>query len=369
MSEVLIVAGEASGDRIAALVARALGEDGVRCVGIGGAACRAAGVETVADIREIAAMGAGDVLARASGIVSAVARLVREVRRAPPRAALLVDYTELNQRVGRALRARGTRVLWCVAPQVWAWRRGRLASLHASMDRLAVILPFEEALWRSAGYDAVYVGHPAVPVGPIRDPPNEIAVLPGSRSGEIARLAEPLVSAAAALLRDGSVEAATLVLAPNAPAAASAHATRLARAAGLGVVGASPEHGAGPLLARYRATLCASGTASLEAALVGAAPVVTYRLDALGYALARRLVRTPHIALPNVLLSRRAVPELVQHEVTPERVAGAAREVLAARDVALRNAAELRAILAPKAEQSFGRRVASLLLPWLDRDA
>jgi lipid-A-disaccharide synthase len=364
--EVLVVAGETSGDRIAALVARALADEGVRCAGIGGAACRAAGVRTFADVGGLSAMGVGDVMRRASGLATALGRLAKHVRRARPRAALLVDYTELNQRLGRVLRARGTRVLWCVAPQVWAWRRGRLADLHASMDRLAVILPFEEALWRGAGYDATYVGHPAVPAPPIGEARNELAVLPGSRPAEVARLAGPLVDAARTLVRDGSVAAATLVLAPNVADAMAELASRRARAAGLGVVRATPELGAGPLLAGFRASLCASGTASLEAALVGASPVVTYRLDALAYALARRLVRTPHIALPNVILGRRAVPELIQDDVTPERIAEAARVVLARRDLALGLADELSAALSPPSGGTFGSRVASLLLPWLD---
>jgi lipid-A-disaccharide synthase len=365
---VLVVAGEASGDRIAALVAGALAGEGVRCWGVAGAASRASGVEAVADAESLSAMGLADVASRLPGLAVALGRLAARVRRAPPRAALLVNFTELNQRLGRALRARGTRVLWCVAPQVWAWRRGRLASLRDACDRLAVILPFEAPLWRAAGYDAVYVGHPSAEASSpasSSDAALSLAVLPGSRRGEVARLAAPLTAAAASLVAAGAAPSARVILAPGLEAAARALVERLAREAGLPVVQADPERGAASLLPGFAASLCASGTASLEAALAGAAPVVAYRLDPLAYALARRLVRTPHIALPNVLLGRRAFPELLQGDVTPARLAGAARGLLARRDESLRLAAELRAVLAPPSPAPFGRRVADLLLPWL----
>jgi lipid-A-disaccharide synthase len=371
--EVLVVAGEPSGDRIAALVVRALAAHGIGAFGIAGPAARAAGVEIVADATSLAAMGLADVAARLPDLAGSVARLFARVRRDPPRAALLVNFTELNQRLGRLLRARGTRVLWCVAPQVWAWRPGRIAALHDAVDRLAVILPFEEALWQRAGYDARYVGHPSLDL-PARDRAalradlaidahaRAVAVLPGSRAGEVLRLARPLAEAAALLAKEGA--AARMILAPGLDPRARAAAIAAARAADLTVIEGDPDHGAAPLLGAFDVALCASGTASLEAALAAAAPVVAYRLDPLAFALARRLVRTPHIALPNVLLERRAFPELLQDEVTPSRIAAAARVLLADR-AAERTAAELHRVLAPPSAAPFGARVADLLLPWL----
>lgn len=376
----LVVAGEASGDRIAALAVRALA--GARAFGIAGPACRAAGVEAVASAEEIAAMGALDVALRLPALAKAMAALWARVRRSPPRAALLVNFTELNQRLGKALRARGIRVLWCVAPQVWAWRPGRVEALRGAIDRLAVILPFEEALWRDAGVDARYVGHPSLEAAPpladgesareairdrlgIAEKKPAIAILPGSRAGEVRRLSAALAGAAAMLRAEGSAADARLIVAPGLDARAAAIAARASREAGVAILRGDPEHGAAPLLGAFDVALSASGTASLEAALAGAAPIVTYRLDPAAYAIARRLVRTPHIALPNVLLGRRAFPELVQHEVTAARVAAAARAWIGRRDEALRLARELRAILAPPAGGSFGERVAALIAPWL----
>lgn len=375
MKDVVIVAGEASGDRIAAMAARAIGAD--RCFGAGGPACAAAGVEIVASSSRMAAMGVADVAARLPALASGVARLLaRALSARPPRAALLVNFTELNQRLGRWLRARGTRVLWCVAPQVWAWRAGRLHSLRGAFDRLAVILPFEEALWRDAGHDADYVGHPALDVPRMDrataraalgiDPgARAVAVLPGSRTGEITRLARPLCDAAASLVRRGDANAARVVLAPGLDPSARAIAESAARAADIAVADADPEHGAATVLPAFDASLCASGTASLEAALAGAAPTVAYRMDPIAFALAKRLVRTPHVALPNVLLRRRAFPELLQDEATAPRIEAAARAILAAPRASSEAAAELRAALAPPSGAPFGERLAELLLPWL----
>ncbi len=328
--EVLIVAGEASGDRIAALAARALAARGASLYGLGGPACRAAGVSLVADGSRLGAMGLRDVAARLPALASAVIRLLARARRRPPRAALLVNATELNQRLGPLLRRLGARVLWCVAPQVWAWRPGRIEALRGACDRLAVILPFRAALWRRAGYDARYVGHPSLDLqrrsrAEVRAAlgieteagARALAVLPGSRRGEVARLAAPLCDAAARLVRAGAVSTARVIVASGAEAGARALAVESADRAGIPVIEGDPDHGAAPFLGAFEASLCASGTASLEAALAGAAPVVTYRLDRLSFAVARRLVRTPHIALPNVLLERRAYPELLQDEVTP----------------------------------------------------
>lgn len=375
--EVLIVAGEASGDRIAALAARSLVARGASLYGLGGPACRAAGVSLVADGSRLGAMGLRDVAARLPALASAMIRLLARVGQSPPRTALLVNATELNQRLGPHLRRLGVRVLWCVAPQVWAWRPGRIDTLRGACDRLAVILPFEEALWRRAGYDARYVGHPSLePHGRqraevraalgIEEGARALAVLPGSREGEVARLGAALCAAAARLVRAGAVTTAHLIVASGAEPRARARAVESANRAGIPVIEGDPVHGAAAFLGAFEASLCASGTASLEAALAGAAPVVTYRMDRLSFAVARRLVRTPHIALPNVLLERRAYPELLQDEVTPERIAEAAERLLDRRSESEAAARELFQKLAIPGGASFGERVAAILEDWMN---
>ncbi len=373
----LVVAGEASGDRIAAEVLRALGGAHVRAFGVGGRGCRAQGMETLADTSDVAAMGTLDVFRTLPALGQTIKELFRRVRESPPRAALLVNFTELNARLGRALRRRGTRVLWVVAPQVWAWRAGRIRGLHDAVDRLAVVLPFEEPLWRNAGYDARFVGHPSVEVERFsreraRDAlglggGRAVAVLPGSRAGEITRLAGHFCEAASILRARGDVEEARVLAAPWLDARARGVLEQAARRFGLKVAVADAEHGASPLLGAFDLALCASGTACLEAALAGLPTVIGYRVDPLTYALARRLVRSPHIGLPNVLLSRRAFPELLQDEATGPSLAAAASALRVEENLerAEADARELRVILAPPGPGTFGARVAALLDPWL----
>ncbi|MDI1430525.1 lipid-A-disaccharide synthase [Polyangium sorediatum] len=372
----LVVAGEASGDRIAAEVLRALGR-AVRAFGIGGRGCRAQAMETLADTSDVAAMGTLDVLRKAPALGRSLAVLVDRIRKDPPRAALLVNFTELNARLGRALRRRGTRVLWAVAPQVWAWRAGRIRALHDAVDRLAVVLPFEEPLWRDAGYDARFVGHPSADVPRL---PREVgrariglgagravAVLPGSRAGEITRLAPLFCEAASMLTARGDVDEARVLVAPWLDARARGELERAARRAGVGITEADAEHGASPLLGAFDLALCASGTACLEAALAGLPTVIGYRVDPLTYALARRLVRTPHIGLPNVLLGRRASPELLQDACTARELAASAASLAndESRGRAQADARALEARLRPPSPGPFGARVAALLEPWL----
>lgn len=374
---VLVVAGEASGDRIAALalrgLVRSLGAP-VASYGLGGEASISAGVELIGEASRTAAMGFGDVAGRLPSIGRAVFEIVMRARRDPPRAALLVSFTELSTHLGRWLRGMGVRVLWCVAPQVWAWRSGRLRTLGRSFDRLAVILPFEESLWRRAGVDARYVGHPSLEAPrPSRAAlraefcmdGGAIAVLPGSRAGEVFRLAGPLCEAAAVLRARGIAESAHILIAPSLDPAARAYAERVALQFQIKRILTDPEHGAASLFGAFDLALCASGTASLEAALAGVPTVVAYRLDALSAALARRLVQTPLMALPNILLNRRAIPELFQGEATVSSIARAAEGVFARSGEAHAIGEELRAILRPPSSEPFGDRVAALMEGWL----
>jgi lipid-A-disaccharide synthase len=333
----LIAAGEPSGDRIAAAIATVARRRDIRCVGMGGAAGRAAGVELVADLSDSAAMGFTEVASRLPAVLRAYRRLVRAARDLRPAAAVLVDYVEFNLRLGRRLRALGVPVLWCVAPQVWAWRAARRDSARTAMDRLATILPFEPAIWREAGVDAHYIGHPALDarcdretarrgLGIAGDVP-AVALLPGSRAHEVKRLAEPMLDAVRAIKRERPLEV-HLLAAPWLDARTRAWLDAAAGAHGVPVIDVDPVAGAMQRLPAFDAALTASGTASLECALAGALPVVVYRVSALTAAIARRLLKTPHIALPNVVLGERIFPELLQSDAEPCRMAVALRQML-----------------------------------------
>ncbi|MCA9586371.1 MAG: lipid-A-disaccharide synthase [Myxococcales bacterium] len=343
----LVVAGEASGDLAAAPVVRRRAD----AFGMGGDALRAAGCEIVADVRDSTAMGLGGVSARALGILRAWRSITREARRRRPAAALLVNYTEFNIRLARELRRLGTRVVFYGAPQVWAWRPGRARHIAPLVDHMAVMFPFEEALWRAAGAPTTWVGHhaleaPRPPRAAARDRlglsthAEAVAILPGSRPHEVRRLLPPMLAALADVrAARGTVEARVL-LAPSLDRATAASATAQAARAGVEAVLAGSS-GIAAHLAAFDVALTASGTASLECVISGTPPVIAYRVDLVTELAARALLKTPHVGLPNIVLGRRAFAELLQRDATAARMAEEVSRVLDAPEAARADAAEV----------------------------
>ena len=374
-ASLLVVAGEASGDRAAAGVVSALRQAiPLRATGMGGAALAAAGTSIVCDLRATTAMGLGAVVSRAGRILASMAELVHAARRERVSAALLVNYSEFNARLAPRLHRAGVHVLWYGAPQVWAWRSARGATLRESVDRMAVMLPFEETLWRKHGVDARYVGHPALEVHALSragaraalgltELASTIAILPGSRPHEVTELLPAMLEAAARVRRDRASIDARVLLAPSLDRATRRWARERAEAGGVGVYEVAGAEGAGVVLPAFDVALTASGTATLEAALAGAVPVVAYRVGLLTELVARALVRTEHYALPNILLGRRAFPELLQRDANPDLLARTVARALDGRADLLSACDEVRAILGDRRTPS--RDVAEMLLPWL----
>lgn len=390
-ASLLVVAGEASGDRAAAAVVarlRALrerrGEDpaGLHVFGLGGAALEREGAELVADLRDLTGMGLTEVAGRAANIALAYAKVRARVSRSEPRAALLVDYTEFNTRLVPALWGRGCRVLWYGAPQIWAWRANRGATLRKHVDRMAVVLPFEEQLWRDLGVDARFVGHPALEdkARTFAHGPTEarlsarellgmtrrawaVAVLPGSRPHEVKRLLEPMLAGYETVRREHASVDGRVLLAPSLDEETRAWARALARQYRIDVVDVDARGGLSYALAAFDAALCASGTASLECVLARAVPVVCYRVGWLTERVARAALRTPHVALPNVLLGREAFPELLQDACSPEPIAAQLERVLVEREAFVGACDEVEAKLDGRTRASA--EVAAMLEPWL----
>jgi lipid-A-disaccharide synthase len=372
MSTLLIVAGEASGDRAAAAVVRRL--PGVRAFGLGGPALAGAGVDLVDDLRRWTAMGVGEMGLRSARVLLAGTRLAAAVRARRPQAALLANYSEFNSRLAPRLHAAGVRVLWYGAPQVWAWRPGRVEHLRRTIDRMALMLPFEEALWRKAGVDAHYVGHPCVETTPLDRSAargalgmtpfaSAVAILPGSRPHEVRRLLVPMLEAYERVRADRASVDARVLVAPSIDGATRAWVQRTCAARHLGTFDVDPYVGATSILSAFDAALCASGTASLEAALARAVPIVAYRVALATELAARALVRTAHVALPNVLLGRRAFAELLQRDARAPRIADALADALDRREQLLLECDCVEAALgAPKAPSAS---VARMLAPWL----
>ena len=324
---IFISAGEPSGDALAAGVVRCLGRSlpGARFFGAGGDELAAAGVEVRHHIHGLAVTGLSEALARAGGAGKMLLDLALQARHRGPALALLVDYPGINLRLARILHRLGTPVLYYVAPQRWAWLGWRLGGLRQHVDRLAVTLPFEEAWFRQRGVAADFVGHPALdlfrptPRGEARrrlgcDSRPVVALLPGSRVNE-ARRHLPLLIQTAALLGEEIQPVLAVVPGPQESLCADL-------APGIPRAPASVALGGADL------TLCASGTATLEAALAGVPAVVFYRLSRLSHAVARRLVKVRWISLPNLLLGAGLLPELIQDAATPRQLAAQARRLL-----------------------------------------
>jgi len=332
-AELLVVAGEPSGDRAAAPVVGALGAELRGAFGVGGERLSLAGVELLAHIRGLTALGLGDSLSRFGAWGRAWCRVREAATARRPGAALLVDTPEINLPLARALTADGVPVVVYVGPQVWAWRPGRLGLLRDRSRIVALVLPFEKPLYDRAGVRAEFVGHPLLdepagaPPGGVRTALGVgageplVALLPGSRRAEVAALLPPMVDAAVRLAAAG----ARAVLAPG-PDTASAALLDLARAAGVAVLDRGQR--ARDLLGAADAALVASGTATLEAAIAGTPLAVVYRVGPLSWLAARLLVDVPYVGLPNWVAGRRVVPELLQAEANGPKLAETALALL-----------------------------------------
>ncbi len=334
--DLLVVAGEASGDQHGARMLRELKRlrPGLRAFGLGSTELAAEGVDLVADSREISVVGISEalgILPRAKEIQDL---LVAACERRRPAAAVLIDFPEFNLRLARKLKWLGIPVVYYISPQVWAWRKGRVRAISELVDRMLVLFAFEADFYRRHGVAVTHVGHPlvdevgvaaaawdecptALPPAPLR-----LALMPGSRRSEIRALLPRMLEATQALGRQIAVEP-TLVQAPSvATAFLAPFLERWERETGRPLEVVAEQ--------RFRAiadshlVLCASGTATLEVGLLGAPMLVLYRLGTWSYLLARALVRLPHFSLVNLVLGRGAVPELLQDATAPESVAAEA---------------------------------------------
>lgn len=374
MQELLVVAGEASGDRAAASVLAAL--PGIRSYGVGGQALRGTGTEQIADLQSTAAMGFSEVASRVPRLLFLLHTLEREAVRRKTRAALLVNYSDFNVRLGLRLRAHGVRVLFYGPPQIWAWRAGRAHTIAQSADLIATMLPFEEALWRAFGTDARYVGHPSLERMPL---PREVArarldltprsfalgILPGSRQKEVTRLLPSMLDAYVIARKEHATVDGRVFLAPSLDPVTTRFLTQQAQERHVPVVQIDAREGALPLLSAFDATLCASGTASLEAAVANAVPVVAYKVSLATELMARALVSVDHIALPNLLLGRRAFPEHVQREVTPHKLYRSLREIMRNKGQLADACEQVRTQLGTDHHPS--QKIAAILEDWLSQ--
>ena len=335
LNEVLVVAGEASGDAHAAALIRELSARApeLQTLGVGGDLMQAAGTELLHHYRGIAVVGITEVVAHLGDIRRVMKGLLEAVETRPIAAVLLVDYPDFNMALARRLRRQhpDVPIVYYISPQVWAWRPGRVHQLARLVDRMLVILPFEADLYSGAGVDVDFVGHPLLDESALEESREVFAdrnglnpelpwlgLLPGSRPKEIERLLDPMLGAAERFLSENQYEAVI----PRARGVDAElfdrHLDRLSTAIRERVhVVDDDYHG---LLPHLRAAVVCSGTATLETALANTPEVVVYKTSWLTYNLGKLLVRISDIALVNVVGGRRGVPELLQGDVTPANI-------------------------------------------------
>jgi lipid-A-disaccharide synthase len=373
--ELLVVAGEASGDLHGARLVSELRrlEPDLGFFGLGGDELRAAGLESVAHSAEISVVGITEVLRILKRAREIFDLLLREVERRRPAAAVLIDFPDFNLRLAAELKKRGVPVVYYVSPQVWAWRRGRVKTIAQVVDRMLVLFPFEVEFYERFGVKVIHVGHPLVDEVPQLPSawdrgeggeeeisgPFRLALLPGSRTSEVEALLPVMLDSVKRLAQDLPVEV-RLIRAPTIPRELLEEEIELS---GLPVRIISEDRFAA--VANSHLALCASGTATLEVGLLGTPMVMLYRLGRWTYMLARLMVRLPFVSLVNLVLGKKVIPELLQSDATPRRIAAEAEQILlddGERERMRAGLAELRARLGEGgASVRAAREVAALL--------
>jgi lipid-A-disaccharide synthase len=338
--KILVSAGEASGDLYASLVVAALrrrcgdaASEGLEFFGCTGPRLREAGVRTVVDAASLAVVGLAEVVHHLPRIYGEYRKLIAAARTEKPELAILTDSPDFHLRVARRLAAQGVPVVYLVAPQAWAWRKGRVRTLRRTVRRLLCIFPFEEEFFLREGVAATYIGHPLA--GIIRpyyskgeffrkhefDPARPlVSLLPGSRRGEAARHLPVVVEAARLLARE---RALNLVLPASATTGAEFFRKRIGEAPIRVIEGESWD-----AMAHSEVALTASGTVTTEAALLGIPTVAFYRVTSATWIVGRRLVDVPFYTMVNLIAGRKVIPELIQDQMTAERIAAEGQRLL-----------------------------------------
>ncbi|MBQ4479405.1 MAG: lipid-A-disaccharide synthase [Victivallales bacterium] len=331
-----IVAGEASGDAYGAALATALqtARPGIRLAGMGAGKMRAAGVETYIDSTELGIVGFVEVIKHLPMFLRLFRELVRRAAAELPSAVVLIDYPGFNLRLAKKLHALGIRVVWYISPQVWAWKRGRIWKLAKYCSRMLCIFPFEPQCYAPTTLSAEFIGHPLFEqLNPmkglgIQREENLVLLLPGSRRQEIQRLLPDFVNAACLLHRRNP--ALRFEFATPRPAIQEYAQAMLAK---MNLPEDAPEFSWRCGQTRERmlaanAAVAASGTVTVEAAMLGLPVVVAYRLGALSWWIGRRLVKLPSITIANLVCETTVFEEFLQDDCTPVHLADAAERIL-----------------------------------------
>lgn len=361
---------EASGDLYAGALTRELRslDPTIDVFGLGGPRFEAAGGRLIADYRGIAVTGLTEALAKIPQSLATLRRLIDVARAERPDALVVIDSPDFNLRLAPRVKRLGVPVVYYISPQIWAWRRGRLNAIRRFADRVLVIFPFEESIYREGGVPVEFVGHPLVELATVsasRDvflagldlspTAPTIALLPGSRHNEVSRILPDLLAAVPPIR--AAVPRAQFVVA-RAPHLDDRLFDGVRGIADCAVVSGDAD----TVLASADVALTASGTATVQTALHDIPMVIVYRLSPLTYQLGRRLVTVPAIGMVNLIAGEAIVPELIQDAFTPEAVAREAISMLTDRDRVARVRAGLARVRTRLGGAGASRRAAEAIL-------
>jgi lipid-A-disaccharide synthase len=336
---------------------------------VGGEALKREGAKIIFDVARIAGMGFTELAGNLTSLWQAYSQVKKNLREQRPSLLILIDFPDFNLRVARVAKRLGVPVLYYISPQVWAWRKRRVAKIARLADRMAVVFPFEAALYEKAGVKVEFVGHPLLDMARATRPREEtlarlgldpskqtIALLPGSRRREVAYHLPVMIQAAEILSREMALQFILV-------RASTVDRDSLARSLSGGSVGVSLSDGdAYNVLHACDLAWTASGTATLETALMLRPMVIVYRLSRMTYALARRLVRVDSIGMANIIAGEKVVPELIQNEVTAERIAAESRGILGDRERRERMISKLSEVRAKLGSPGAAGRTADIAL-------
>ncbi len=332
--------------------------------GCAGPKLQSQGVKTVIDAASLSVVGLAEVVSHLPRIYGQYRKLLRYIRAHPPTAAILTDNPDFHLRLARHLKKMGVPVFYLVAPQVWAWRQGRVKTIRRLVDKLFCLFPFEEPWFRSRGVDATYIGHPLA--GMVHTSTDRatfltahnlategpwITLLPGSRPGEASRHM-PVLLATVALLRQRFPRAAFILATPKGFAQLGVFTNFRERIAALSIK--LIENEAWDCIGHASLALAASGTVTMEAAVLGTPMVTFYRVTPLSWWAGRHLVKVPYLSMANLIAERLIVPELIQDKMTPENLAAAATDLLTSDAKMAQMRADLAAVRASLIRQSCG---------------
>ncbi|NOY52860.1 MAG: lipid-A-disaccharide synthase [Deltaproteobacteria bacterium] len=370
---IMIIAGEASGDLHASHLVRKMTEvePQLNFFGVGGQKMEAAGVQLIFANHEIAVTGFSEVLSKIGKIRKAYRAVRKTLRDRPPDLLILLDFPDFNLRVAKMAKKMGIPVLYYISPQVWAWRRNRIGLIRKLVEKIMVVLPFEASLYGEKG---IFVGHPLLDIVTPSQTPGEImdhlgiqrgspvvTLLPGSRKNEVDKLL-PVMVEAAHMIRERITDVQFVL--PIASTISKEDVTVLLEDALVPIIPVQEQ--AYDALSVSDFAIVASGTATLETAILGVPMLILYRMSALTYALARRLVRVPHIGLINMVAGKRIVPELIQSEVTPNHIMEETLQVLENGEYAAQISRKLREAVIKLGSPGTSARAARIAIDLLE---